>query len=170
MQTATPSASRTPPTRTRWLTRPSRWGSLGGRHAAEHQKAIHCPEAPLNKLAFNATYTIPFNPGDLSLSASYIYRDTENGTIFDRKYDNAPSYTQVDLRALWKSHGDKYEIIGYVKNVFDTIGFQAADGFYNGFNGNASQTAQPGGQLFQSNVFNETPPRTYGVEVRYKFF
>ena len=128
------------------------------------------PEAPRNKVAFNATYTIPFQPGDLSLSASYIWRDTEDGTIFDRKYDNAPSYSQVDLRALWKSRGDKYEIIGYVRNVFDTIGFQAADGTYNGFNGNATQTATPGGQLFQGNVFNETPPRTYGVEVRYKFF
>jgi len=128
------------------------------------------PEAPRNKVAFNVTYTIPFNPGDLSLSASYIWRDTEDGTIFDRKYDNAPSYSQVDLRALWKSRGDKYEVIAYVKNVFDTIGFQAADGVYNGFNGSASQTAQPGGQLFQGNVFNETPPRTFGLEARYKFF
>jgi iron complex outermembrane receptor protein len=144
-------------------------GTAGG-VTLQSIKGNPLPEAPRNKVAFNATYTIPFQPGDLSLSASYIWRDTEDGTIFDRKYDNAPSYSQVDLRALWKSSGDKYEVIAYVKNAFDTIGFQAADGVYNGFSGNASQVATPGGALFQGNVFNETPPRTYGLEVRYKFF
>jgi iron complex outermembrane receptor protein len=144
-------------------------GTAGG-VTLQSLKGNPLPEAPENKVAFNATYTIPFQPGDLSLSADYIWRDTEDGTIFDRKYDNAPSYSQVDLRALWKSTGDKYEVIAYVKNVFDTIGFQAADGVYNGFSGNATQAATPGGALFQSNVYNETPPRTFGVEVRYKFF
>ena len=127
------------------------------------------PEAPRNKIAINATYTIPFRPGDLSLSASYIWRDTEDGTVFDRKYDNAPSYSQVDFRALWKSTGDKYEIIGYVKNVFDTIGYQAADGGV-GLFGTASSVNTAAGGLNETNIYNQTPPRTYGVELRYKFF
>ena len=145
-------------------------GTTGG-VTLQSIKGNPLPQSPKNKIAFNATYTIPFNPGDLSLSASYIWRDSEDGQIFDRKYYNAPSWSQVDMRALWKSRGDKYEIIGYVKNVFDTIGYAAGgSNVYNGFYGNASQTYTPGGQLFQNTVLNETPPRTYGVEVRYKFF
>jgi hypothetical protein len=35
-------------------------------------------------------------------------------------------------------------------------------------NGFASTTAAGG--LFQQNLFELNPPRTYGVEVRYKFF
>jgi iron complex outermembrane receptor protein len=145
-------------------------GTSGG-VVLQSVKGTPLPEAPENKIAFNATYTIPFQTGDLSLSGTYVWRDTENGTLFDRKYDNAPSWSQVDARALWKAKGDKYEIIAYVKNLFDTVGYQAAgSNVYNGFTGNASQTATPGGGLFQGTFLNESPPRTYGVEVRYKFF
>ena len=89
--------------------------------------------------------------------------------MFDRKYDNAPSYTEVDFRALWKSTGDKYEVIAYVKNAFDTVGYAAADGGV-GLSGNASSTTTPAAGLYETNIFNLTPPRTYGLELRYKFF
>ena len=143
-------------------------GIIGG-VALQSVKGNPLPEAPENKIAFNANYTFHFSPGSLTLSGSYIYRDTQDGTIFDRKYDNAPSWTEADFRALWKSNSDRYEIIAFVKNAFNTVGYAAADGGF-GLSGNASATTTPAAGLFENNVFNLNPPRTYGLEVRYKFF
>jgi iron complex outermembrane receptor protein len=143
-------------------------GVVGG-VALQSVKGNPLPEAPENKFAFNANYTFHFSPGSLTLSGSFVYRDSEDGTIFDRKYDNAPSWTETDFRALWKSNGDRYEIIGYVKNAFNTVGYAAADAGF-GLLGNGSTATTPAAGLFENNVFNLNPPRTYGVEVRYKFF
>ena len=127
------------------------------------------PNAPRNKVAFNANYTFNFEPGDLTLSASYVWRDVQDGTIFDRAYDNTPSWDDVDLRALWKAKDDRYEVIGFVKNVFNTLQYQAADEGAGLLGTNATSTTAAAG-LVGVNVFNLAPPRTYGVEVRYKFF
>jgi len=127
------------------------------------------PDAPRNKVAFNAAYTWDFDPGALTFSASYVWRDVQDGTIFDRAYDNAPSWDDVDLRALWKAKGDRYELIGFVKNVFNTLQYQAADEGAGLLGSNSASTTAAAG-LFGVNTYNLAPPRTYGVEVRYKFF
>ncbi|MEJ0066369.1 MAG: TonB-dependent receptor [Caulobacteraceae bacterium] len=127
------------------------------------------PNAPRNKIAFNANYTFNFEPGDLTLSASYVWRDVQDGTIFNRAYDNAPSWDDVDLRALWKAKDDRYEVIGFVKNVFNTLQYQAADEGEGLLGTNATSTTAAAG-LVGVNVYNLAPPRTYGLEVRYKFF
>ncbi len=127
------------------------------------------PDAPRNKIALSAAYTFHYDPGDLTLSAAYVWRDKQDGTPFDRWYDNAPAWSDVDIRALWKGPNDRYEVIGFVKNVFNTLQYTVASGgvglLGNGF---SSTTAAQG--LFQQNLFELNPPRTYGVEVRYKFF
>ncbi|HEX3405826.1 MAG TPA: hypothetical protein VHS81_01210, partial [Caulobacteraceae bacterium] len=87
----------------------------------------------------------------------------------DRWYDNAPSWSDVDIRALWKGPNDRYEVIGYVKNVFNTLQYTVGAGGV-GLLGNEFQTTTAGNGLFQQNLFELNPPRTYGVEVRYKFF
>jgi iron complex outermembrane receptor protein len=120
-------------------------------------------------VAFNAAYTIPFEPGSLVLSATYVWRDVEDGAVFDRKYDNAPSWDQVDLRALWRSTGDRYEIIGFVKNLFNTTGYEAAAAG-SGLSGTGSAVATAATGLSETSNFILTPPRTYGLELRYKFF
>ena len=132
-------------------------------------KGSPLPNAPRNKVAFNAAYTWDFEPGDLTLSASYVWRDVQDGTIFDRAYDNAPSWDDVDLRAMWKGKGDRYEVIGFVKNVFNTLQYEAADSGAGLLGANATTTTAAAG-LAEVNVYNLAPPRTYGLEVRYKFF
>ena len=127
------------------------------------------PNAPQNKVAFDTAYTWDFDPGSFTLSASYAWRDVQDGTIFNRAYDNAPSWDNVDLRALWKARGDKFEVIGYVKNLFNNLEYEAADEGAGLLGTNASATTAAVG-LVPVNVFNLAPPRTFGLEVRYKFF
>ena len=69
------------------------------------------PNAPKNKLALNANYTFFFDPGSLSLSATYAWRDVQYGSIFATPYNRAPAWDQVDLRAEWKSSNGHYSII-----------------------------------------------------------
>ncbi len=76
--------------------------------------------APKNKVAVDVAYTWHFEPGNLTLSGAYVWRDIQAGALFNRFYYNAPSWSDVDLRALWSGDHDRYEIIGFVKNVFNT--------------------------------------------------
>jgi iron complex outermembrane receptor protein len=136
--------------------------------ALQSVKGNPLPDAPMHKLGVDVAYTWHFEPGDLTLSGAFVYRSSQDGTMFNRFYDNAPDWTDVDLRALWKGPGDKYEVIGFVKNVFNTLQYEVAD---QGVGLGGSATA-PGaaGRLNWVNVYTLAPPRTVGVEVRYKFF
>ncbi|MEJ0066365.1 MAG: hypothetical protein WDM85_13880 [Caulobacteraceae bacterium] len=127
-------------------------------------KGSPLPDAPENKIAVDVAYTWHFTPGDLTASVTGVWRDTQNGTVFDRFYDNAPSWYDIDLRALWKGPNDKYEVIAYVKNLTNTLQYDVGSAG-TGLAGNDSSTG-----LFETNIYDLAPPRTYGVEVRYKFF
>jgi iron complex outermembrane receptor protein len=105
----------------------------------------------------------------LTFSGAFAYRSTQDGTMFNRFYDNAPSWTDFDLRALWKGPGDRYEIIGYVKNVFNSLQYEVADQGV-GLSGNTRTAAAAATGFDESNVYTLAPPRTFGLEVRYKFF
>jgi iron complex outermembrane receptor protein len=127
------------------------------------------PQAPLNKVAFNMAYTWHFDPGSLTLSGSYVWRDVQDGTIFNRSYDNAPAWDDFDLRALWKGPNDKYEVIGFIKNIFNTLQYEVGSGG-GGLLGTATSHTTAALGLDEVGVFSLAPPRTYGLEVRYKFF
>jgi iron complex outermembrane receptor protein len=127
-------------------------------------KGAPLPQAPENKVAFNANYTFYFDPGNLTLSGSYIWRDDSFATIFPTKnYSYAPSWSQVDLRATWSGNHDKYELVAYVKNLFDTVGYDAA------YPGYGNQSPQGGGGYTFNSLLDQTPPRLFGAEVHYKF-
>ncbi|WP_430425979.1 TonB-dependent receptor [Phenylobacterium sp.] len=117
------------------------------------------PQAPEHKLALNAGYTFETDPGSLTLGATYLYRSKSYANVFERQYNSAPSWDQVDLRALFAPTGNKYTVIAYVKNVFNEDGYAAAVA--------ASQrnVGLPNG----ARVFELTPPRLYGVELQYRF-
>jgi len=127
------------------------------------------PDSPENKVAVDVAYTWHFEPGSLTLSGDYVYRGEQDGTVFNRFYDNAPGWDDVDFRALWKSPGDRYEVIGYVKNAFNTLQYTVAEAGA-GLAGSATAVASPTGAQNEVNNFELNPPRTFGVEVRYKFF
>ena len=134
-----------------------------GPGAVQSVKGYALPQAPRNKVAFNANYTWEFEPGNLTLSGTYIWKDKSFASIFDRVYDEAPSWNQVDARLTWSGNHDKYEVVLYVKNAFNTLGYDAAGAAYN--------ISQPvgGGANTQGPAFDLTPPRLFGAEVHYKF-
>jgi iron complex outermembrane receptor protein len=118
------------------------------------------PQAPENKVAFNANYTWVFEPGNLTLSGTYIWRDKSYASVFTRSYDEAPSWSQVDMRAVWSGDHDRYEVVLYVKNLFNTLGYDAAStGYY----------LQTSTGYTQARSYDLTPPRLYGVELHYRF-
>jgi len=120
------------------------------------------PNAPRNKVALNGNYTFVFDAGTLTFSGTYIWRDVQYGTIFKESYDMAPSWSQVDLRATWKGNKDKYEIALFGRNVFNTVGYEAAAP---GLIYSTSATTYKVATNYGIN-----PPATYGIELHYKFF
>ncbi len=123
------------------------------------------PLAPENKIALDALYTFHFDPGNLTMSASFTWRDKTYGDIFQRSYYQAPSWDQVNLRATWSGDHDRYEIVLYANNLFNSIGYNAAAGA--GFL--ASSPIGNPGVLTPLPAYDLTPPRQYGVEFHYKF-
>jgi len=134
------------------------------------------PNAPKNKVALNVNYTWELPSGSLTGSATYSWRDKQYGSLFNRPYYQAPSWDQVDLRAVYTDTNKKYSIIGFVKNVFDTYGYEAGTtasrraGFVPAYAvGGAGLAATPVLQGIAS-TYTLTPPRTYGIELQYRFF
>ena len=123
------------------------------------------PESPRNKIGLNGVYTFDFDPGALSLSASYIWKEQTYDSIFNRPYNLAPSYSQVDLRASWNDARKRYTVIVFAKNVFNTLGYDsvsAAEVTPTALGGYA-----PAGTV--ARTVSLTPPRTFGVQLQYRF-
>jgi iron complex outermembrane receptor protein len=142
------------------------------------------PQVPKNKVALNVNYTFNFNAGSLTPSVNYIWRDKQFGTIFERSYNEAPSWDQIDLRLTWKDRDNKYSVIAFVNNVADTLGYDggATGSRQAGIYSAATVAAlglTPGKAGTIPGTFNAvqgistsyplTPPRTYGVEFQYRF-
>jgi len=142
------------------------------------------PQAPKNKVAVNINYTFNFQSGSLTPSANYIWRDKQYSGLFSRPLAAAPSWDQVDLRLVWKDRDNKYSIIAFVNNVFDTLGYDGGasasrtSGVY-AASTIAAAGLTPGLPSTLPGTFNAvqgistsyalTPPRTYGVEFQYRF-
>jgi iron complex outermembrane receptor protein len=125
-------------------------------------KGNELPNAPENKLAFNTNYTFAIGgEGSLMLSGSYIWRDKQFGSVFNRPYTEAPSWDQTDFRATYKQ-GQHLTLIAFVKNAFDDIGYSSGASAVKQNNA----TGAPAG--FVKN-FALAPPRIYGAELQYKF-
>jgi iron complex outermembrane receptor protein len=137
----------------------------------------HLPNAPKNKVAVNVNYTFELPQGTLTPSVNYTWRDAQYGSIFDRSFYRSPSYSQVDARITWKPENGKYTVILYGRNIFDTLGYEGGAGafrragFVPGF-ATGTTTSPFVVPVIQGVVstFPITPPRTYGIELQYRFF
>lgn len=118
------------------------------------------PASPRHKVALNAIYTLHFDQGSLAFSGSYIWRDQTYDSVFNRAYNLAPSYSLVNLRAIWTDTANRYNVILYANNVLNKLGYDASGGL---------GVTNPGpGQVIDP-IVSYTPPRVYGVELRYRF-
>lgn len=132
-------------------------------------------QSPENKFALNANYTFDFTPGSLILSGTYTWTDETTYQPFDNPDFSVPAYGTADLRVLWKDAEDRYSLIGYVKNVTDEEGFTSTS--------STNPTAvfanpNPGLVVGGTPYLRQTStaitrgliqPRTYGVELQYRF-
>ena len=119
------------------------------------------PQAPANKFSISGIYTFHWDPGSLALSASYAWRDKSYGTIFNRPYDEIPSYGLVNLRAIWTDAKNRYTIIAYADNVFNTL-----------WAGNAVGALQTPAAVVPEVIdkgYTYGPPATFGVEFQYRW-
>jgi iron complex outermembrane receptor protein len=159
----------------------------GGFQRLQNLEGNDLPNAPRNKVAIAGNYTWHLgNAGSITGTISYAWRDKAYGSIFTRWYNEAPSWDQWDARALWQSQDGKYEAIAFIKNIFDKTGYDqgATSQLLNGEISAVYAASLPPGltcspviaggvvncvQGIQKTFFT-TPPRTYGLELRYKFF
>ena len=131
--------------------------------ATQNLKGQTLPEAPPNKFSLTGIYTLTFDPGKLALSGSYIWKDRTFGTLFNRDYSRAPELNQVNLRAIWTSKNDDWNLIGYVDNVFDRTNRDSRSG-------SLLQAPTAPGQVGVLTINDAlVNPRTYGVELRIRF-
>src|SRR5579871_3485246 len=86
------------------------------------------PETPPNKVSLNATYTLHFDPGQLVLGATFIWKDKTYGSIFNNPQALAPAYTQVNFSAEWDDAQGRYNIRAWLNNAFNTTGYDIVTG------------------------------------------
>ena len=60
-------------------------------------------QAPENKFTLNATYELETGIGDWLLSATWMYSDEQNYSIFADADRTGDSWNRVDLRTSWTS-------------------------------------------------------------------
>ncbi|HWD67051.1 MAG TPA: TonB-dependent receptor, partial [Caulobacteraceae bacterium] len=125
-----------------------------GQPVVQNINGQYLPEAPKNKISFNALYTIPFQPGNLTLSGSLIWKDTTYDGVFNRPYTLQKPYTLVNLRATWTDAKDRYTIILFCNNLANAIGYDNAIGTLLSTSGPEDIVAQ----------YGLVAPRTYGAE------
>ena len=119
------------------------------------------PGATPNKVSLNALYTIPFDPGKLTLSGTFVWRDQTYDSIFNRWYSLQPASTQVDLRATWSGDNNRYNVILFVDNVFDSLAYDGAAGAYLATNASSKE------YILSAPFLNA--PRTFGLQFQYRW-
>ena len=123
----------------------------------QNLKGQDLPLSPHNKLALNLNYDLGIGKyGDLIPSFSYLWRDSQYSSIFNREYNYAPSRSQIDMRVTYKPPSSRFEIIGYVQNLTNSTDFETKSG-----------VRYSTGSVYSTYVL--TDPRTYGIQLQARF-
>ena len=111
------------------------------------------PRAPEFTVGFGAAYTMPIQPGEVTLRGDYYYMDDERyWSVFKDPLNSGDSYSRVNARLQFDHNSGKWSIAAYARNMFDE------DAESNGFRSTTF-----------GNLRTYQPPRTWGVNVRYNF-
>jgi iron complex outermembrane receptor protein len=138
--------------------------AVGATALVQNLNGQKLPEAPPNKVSANALYSWTFDPGKLTLSGTYIWKDATYGSLFNRPYSQAKAYNEADFRLTWADAGGRYKVIAFVANAFDTQGYDRQTG--NLLKVGSLATGAP--EIIVENQ-GLIPPRTYGIQVQVKF-
>jgi iron complex outermembrane receptor protein len=130
--------------------------SAGAGRVAQTLVGNQLPLSPEQKLTAGINYTWTFGPGSLTASGTYTHIDDQQSTIWANPIYTAPSFDLTDARLLWQQAEGRYTIIAYAKNAFDEVAYGSSSG--------SSPTAV-GIRRSVSLIY----PRTYGMEVQYRF-
>lgn len=115
------------------------------------------PQTAEHQVAVSALADIPIDYGSLYFATSFIYRSPVYYGVFTTPNYHAPGWNQVDLRLTWVNPARKLTLIGFVRNLFDSFGY---DGVTPGNGASA---------VGFDKSYSFTPPRTIGAEIQYKF-
>ena len=147
---------------------PSADSFCGGPQFFQDLNGYSLPNSAKNRVTVSANYTFVMDAGRLTASGTYVWRDSQYGSIFDRAYYKAPSYDQIDARLTWKPTSGKYTLIAFGKNLGNTLGY--ANGTTASRRAGGTPTrADLSGVFGQNSTYELTPPRTYGVEVQFRY-
>jgi outer membrane receptor protein involved in Fe transport len=124
----------------------------GGTGFAKDLGGNELPNAPPLTVSFSAEYTLPLSADWAgTLRGDYYWQDYSWARVFnDRPYDRIRGYTNVNLALILTSQ-DGWQVMGYLKNVFDTTAITGA--FLNSDDSGLT-----------TNVFL-TDPRLFGMRV-----
>jgi iron complex outermembrane receptor protein len=127
------------------------------------------PQSPDHRVTLNASYTLDFDPGPLILSATYAWRDEVFNDIFATQPAIAKEWGQLDLRATWRSADDDWTLIAFARNVLDERIWTAGGATRVATGPGGTGAFLVGGPARIDSSFNIGAPRTYGVEIHYRF-
>tara|TARA_B110001450_G_scaffold121684_1_gene114705 strand:+ start:5279 stop:7774 length:2496 start_codon:yes stop_codon:yes gene_type:complete len=131
--------------------------SLFYNEAAELEMDIEgndIPNSTPNKFSVTTLYGVDLFSGNLTLAATYVWRDATAYSIFENPGSTAKAFEQFDARATWTSADDRFRVIGFMQNILDKDGYTGAN---------------VGPAPRSSRTINLTPPRTYGAEFQVRF-
>jgi iron complex outermembrane receptor protein len=114
------------------------------------------PITPEHKWTVGANYTWGFAPGSLTAGGTYTDIGDQQSTIWNNPIYTSPSFALADFRLLWNDAQNRYTVIGFVKNAFDEVGYGSSTG------GNPTPVGV-------RRTVSLTYPRTYGMELQYRF-
>jgi iron complex outermembrane receptor protein len=140
----------------------------GGTQFFQNLSGYALPNSAKHRVTLNANYTFDLASGSLTASGTYIWRGAQYGSVFDRGYYKAPSFDQIDARLTWKPESGKYTVILFGKNLGNTLGY--ANGTTATRRAGATPTqAALTGVFGQNSTYELNPPRTYGVELQFRY-
>ena len=114
-----------------------------------------------HRVSLNTNYTWEFDPGDLVASLSYSWRSRTYYSVFNREYNKAKAFEQLDARLIWNGADRRYTFIGAVKNITNARGQIVVAG---------ARIVNPGPNFgFVNQNVSFINPRTYTLEFQYRF-
>jgi iron complex outermembrane receptor protein len=109
------------------------------------------------KVWITPDYRFDFAKGSLDVLATYSWRAGNVSAYSNNPVYEAPAYSSVDARLVWRGEGKRYQVTAFVNNIGNKQGTEFV----------LPAVSTTTGQAYIQNVL--TIPRTWGLELQAKF-